>query len=1254
MSTLIKRMLTPNIWYFPLIFFLIIATSLGDVLAKTSLPTNIGKLGVSDTTIVSRHKESRGCLVVDYSDYACYTWPIANDSGDTYYSTRFSIDNPETLYAVGIAVYSPIQEPDLQILVWGDDTGFPDNSNVLYDTTIEYSDIVLFPVYMRIEFPVDLIVMEDFHVGWTRAGNINSYLSGVSDCGYSGKGRSAVYRDDNWYSMDEAWGDDHNFLIYAELCGTDADGDGIANETDNCPALYNPIQNDSDADDLGAECDNCPDTYNPMQEDIDLDLVGDSCDNCLVDYNPLQEDSDGDGHGDVCDYPCGDANGDFVYDPYMDIDWLRFYLFSDGDLPTWAGDVDSIEGINNNDVQFMTMNMHSAGPLPFCPPFPDSIIPISNDTLEIRNTKVLPQNNHCCISLWYKSYDSTWAFAFPFSFQCATSDIYCDSISFAGSLYEGANELINNTINNENHIGMVAASIHDLGSPVYFEDGLLAKIWFTVSPSQDTQFIVIDTTIYPPCNTIVFTKEGSGSGVEAFIPEIVINNTCVDSDSDGYGDPDHPENACDEDNCPLIYNPDQSDIDGDGFGDLCDDDMDDDGISNATDNCPYDYNPDQLDRDGDNIGDVCDDFTELISVRADVQGSIICAEEPFTIDIYMNNNYGENIEGFSIAFEIYSSDESISEVTQIDVGGETPAGNVTLLNGFAGNEFWETMNNVSDFSWDGILPDTINYTAIGIINGWPSGLGEQTYIQIAYQIYQEGILCIDSISHSNSNYDWIWGEYGEVRFYGPYCWDVVTCTDSDDDGIYDNLDNCISHYNPDQEDADLDGIGDSCDTCTDTDGDGYGNPGFSFNTCDLDNCPDVNSQDLSDSDSDGIGDICDNCPNTQNPDQYDADNDGVGNLCDICPGYNDTIDTDSDGVPNGCDRCEGYDDSIDSDSDEIPDDCDNCIFDYNPEQSDIDEDGQGDICDNDADNDGIDDALDNCPYAYNPLQEDSDEDTYGDVCDKDSVFVQFKIEDDTTGITDSSFVIQIYIIPEEEISGVSLGFSWATNNYCWHLDTVVFGPVLEQWTIHGYTPPDGPNGSEANSWVLLLGGSYPGEPTLQPHSNYLCAELYFEHVIEEEWYMGDTIWFDTIFVEPGGDFILAHIDLEEIVPGFRGGLDISPSDNDADYIVDIYDNCPNDYNPDQHDTDGDGIGDACDSPACCITPGDANHSGDVNLIDILFVIQYLYGDPPGQEPSCFDEADANGDNAVNLLDILYVVDYLYGTGPEPICGTTGS
>jgi len=71
-------------------------------------------------------------------------------------------------------------------------------------------------------------------------------------------------------------------------------------------------------------------------------------------------------------------------------------------------------------------------------------------------------------------------------------------------------------------------------------------------------------------------------------------------DADGDGIPNI------SDNCLNTDNPDQLDTDGDGIGDVCDQDNDGDGVDNDTDNCPSVANPGQEDTDGDGIGDICD------------------------------------------------------------------------------------------------------------------------------------------------------------------------------------------------------------------------------------------------------------------------------------------------------------------------------------------------------------------------------------------------------------------------------------------------------------------------------------------------------------------------------------------------------------------------------------------------------------------------------------------------------------------------
>jgi len=72
-----------------------------------------------------------------------------------------------------------------------------------------------------------------------------------------------------------------------------------------------------------------------------------------------------------------------------------------------------------------------------------------------------------------------------------------------------------------------------------------------------------------------------------------------DVDGDGYGD------LCDR--CPWVPDPEQLDTDGDGTGDACEDDFDGDGVLNEEDNCQFAANPDQADLDDDGIGDACDD-----------------------------------------------------------------------------------------------------------------------------------------------------------------------------------------------------------------------------------------------------------------------------------------------------------------------------------------------------------------------------------------------------------------------------------------------------------------------------------------------------------------------------------------------------------------------------------------------------------------------------------------------------------------------
>ncbi len=107
-------------------------------------------------------------------------------------------------------------------------------------------------------------------------------------------------------------------------------------------------------------------------------------------------------------------------------------------------------------------------------------------------------------------------------------------------------------------------------------------------------------------------------------------------------------------------------------------------------------------------------------------------------------------------------------------------------------------------------------------------------------------------------------------------------SDSDGDGVVDDVDNCPLTVNKGQWDKDGDAIGNACDD--DIDGDGCANDieaALGSKMWNAKSTPlDCTMPTGLDSDNDGVVDSADNCPNTVNPGQWDKDQDNIGNECD--------------------------------------------------------------------------------------------------------------------------------------------------------------------------------------------------------------------------------------------------------------------------------------------------------------------------------------------------------------------------------------
>ena len=682
---------------------------------------------------------------------------------------------------------------------------------------------------------------------------------------------------------------------------------------------------------------------------------------------------------------------------------------------------------------------------------------------------------------------------------------------------------------------------------------------------------------------------------------MVANEDQADMDDDGAGDVcdddrDGDTVANDTDNCPDAANEDQANLDEDGTGDVCDDDIDGDGAANEADNCPLTANPEQGDVDEDGAGDACDDDSDNDGV-ANLDDNCPLVDNPGQED--GDSLYLATItEDAARVQRVHTDAASTVELFDDDASDAIELGFEYNFYGQAYQSVYIGSNGIISFAADGantyqssrLFTDT---TPNAVITPCWVDLAPNT---VTYELFGEApnrefVVSWDARGFSGAGMagQVVLSESGGGELFTTRCAGGPQGIENADGSGRTVVDTAYEAATFTIEES-FDGFGDVCDIC-----------------------PDVFDPDQGNNDGDDAGDACDD----------DDDNDEVLDVDDNCPlvAGEDQTDTDFDGEGNLCDT--------DDDDDEVLDDVDNCPLVRNLDQADADEDGLGDACDDDADNDNVANLVDNCPTVANEDQANADGDRLGDACDNCiNVDNNDQANSDFYGATGNAIDYAwrelpadaaVLALQDDNVENVDIGFQ-----YTW------FGEPVDSV------------GVSSNGRLLLAGGgSFARDNIVAGYAADLNPSnggtVRYATVGEEgsrafvvefdsvpHYGSDQTVTMQMVLLEAGGGEIHCRDcqsdggsadqgvfgPADAFLPGREDTRDAFQNDgvaftavvNGDDGFGDACDACPGAFDPDQLDGDDDQIGDVCDSCPAVANPEqedlDQDGTGDICDEDI--------------------------------------------------------